>query len=227
MPISQQLLDDIKNNVYREDMLSISGEDLPRDEDIDDKDFLELITCLRENKYIKEIRLVYIGIGDESAKLMVDLGFLERVEVPNTKIGKIGVQALLKSKTIKYLNIGSLDVEDDWLIGIGENNTLYSLNAHTNSITSTGAKLISQNTSLKDVNLYGNPIEHDGVESLVKMKSLKHLVVCQREETYIEVPSYHNPPITSYFDTKRARESSEEKEVGSPKKRKLGINGGH
>lgn len=243
MPISQQLLDDIKNNVYCKRFLDLSGDDL------DDDDFLELSEYLKENIYIKSIDLTETRIGDESAKIIANMVFLENVNVSSTLIEKAGIQALLKS-SLKVLSICSLAIEDDWLEAIEENKSLEELRIISSGITCEGARLISKNKHLKHLNIMNNFVKDDGIKCLSKMKSLYSLtdafnpITISGKEAVLnsKIKEYNKkiinedqnpepePPsstLTILFDEKRARESSEEKEVGSPKKRKLGINGGH
>lgn len=240
MPIPQQLLDDIKNNVYCKRFLDLSGDDL------DDDDFLELSEYLKENIYIKSIDLTETRIGDESAKIIANMVFLENVNVSSTLIEKAGIQALLKS-SLKILSINFLGIEDDWLEAIEENKSLEELSIIGSEIGCEGARLISKNKHLKHLNIMSNFVKDDGIKYLSKMESLYSLVDILNPTTIAgtefvlnskikeynkkiinedQNPEPPSPTLTILFDEKRVRESSEEKEVGSPKKRKLGINGG-
>ncbi len=89
-----ELLEDIKNNIYRKKTLNLCCE---YREFVDDKNIVDLMLCLKSNNYIKKLSLSYSNIGDESAKLIASVDFLEAVDVSNTEIGKIGFQVLLMS----------------------------------------------------------------------------------------------------------------------------------
>ena len=182
MPISKELLEDIKQGRFREETLALA---LLGDE-INDEDAISIAEALKDNPYIKKINLRDSNIGDIGVQALATVETLEELDVSNDLVGygndkyknhitAIGAEALAKSN-LQELKISGNLIGDEGIKFLASSKTIIKLEAVVCGILSLGAaKLFKVNNTLKELDLSANSIGDEGVSTLHLNHTLKQL----------------------------------------------------
>ena len=126
MPISQELLDSIRNNQFTKRELDLSGKEL------EDEDVRSLASALSQNEHIKAVNLSENPIKDAGVQAVITLANIEELDVSET---------FFTASTTEFANIPFQDL------------SLRKLNVSQNRIGDRGALLISKIQNLVELGI--------------------------------------------------------------------------
>jgi hypothetical protein len=168
MYITEDLLKQIKEDTFTQEVLDISGQSIKCE------DFANLVDAISSNTHVKCVSFSSSDIGDREVELLSRVN-LEEIHVNDTRLTNCGAKILLKSPFAKLLSLEANSLSDEAFEEIGENVTLHQLNLSFNAITSEGAKFISKNRTIKTLLLRQNLLNDECTEHFASMESLEKL----------------------------------------------------
>lgn len=176
MPISEQVLNDITNEVFQKEAI-----DFIFDDELYDEDAIKLASALKKNSYIKKLDLGSHAIGDIGVQALAKVKTLEELTVSNgteggnNHITATGATALAKSH-LKKLNINGNLIGDEGIKALANSETIIQLFASGCGISSKGASdLFRVNSSIKKLGLSCNEIGDEGLNTIALNTTLRAL----------------------------------------------------
>ncbi len=114
--------------------------------------------------------------GDKLAAALARHATLVDLDLSGTRVGRVGIQELSKAGRLEYLQIESLDVEDDDLVALSGLAKLIDLSLPS----SAGPRCLSSLASvpeLRGLDMHGASLTPAVVDAVAKLKALRHLDV--------------------------------------------------
>lgn len=184
----EKLLKDIRENVFNNDFLDLSGQAL-----IDEK-IIQLAEALKSNSYIKKINLSYNDIGDDGVIAVSEINTINELDLHNgldgyseyyNHITLIGAQAIAKSN-LKKLNINGNLIGDDGFKFLATNKSIIELEVEDCGISANGsAEFFKTNDTVLKLNLQGNIIGDQGLVTIRNNNRLKELNLSNCQITHV------------------------------------------
>jgi|GEM_PF-1309230 hypothetical protein len=178
MPISEKLLQEIKQKIFIGNFLDLSEQALK------DEDVIKLAEVLKNNPKIEKINLSYNDIGDNGVKAISEVDTINELDFHNgldgygecyNHITYVGAKALANS-SLKKLNIDGNLIGDDGIKFLSSNKTIVNLSAEDCGVSAEGAAaLFKDNTALIKLNLKANNIEDNGLSTIASNHTLREL----------------------------------------------------
>jgi hypothetical protein len=158
--ISSSLLRNIEQNIFKKDLLDLSGKK------INDEEVLLLVNALKKNTSIKKIKLWANEIGDTGAMLLASIHTVEEMDLAENKISEEGAKVLANAH-LKKLIISGNPIGDKGIQFFSDSKNLIELQACSCNITEVGSNIIfEKNNILSKINLSSNALGPQGIKAL-------------------------------------------------------------
>ncbi len=167
---SEELLQQITDNVWKERVLDLCNQDL------NDERTEKLCKALANNTYIKALDVSYNQIGAAGAQALAANKTLISLDVSsNNQIDDAGAQALAANTTLTGLDVSSNQTGDAGAQALAANTALTTLTVTYNQIGDAGATMLAANTTFTSLDLTENQIGGAGAQALATNKTLTTL----------------------------------------------------
>jgi len=186
----KQLLDAIREGRFTEETLSLENQGLIPEQ------IIQLAQALKDNTYVKRLKLGCNQADDESAKALSELSLLE-LDLTANQIGTQGAEALacssikdlnlsgnfigdegarhFASSDIEHLSLDECGLTESGISYIILNKTLKTLSIANNNISSGYVLQFPENSHLEQLDLSQNGLSNENAFSLCNLQQLRVL----------------------------------------------------
>jgi Ran GTPase-activating protein (RanGAP) involved in mRNA processing and transport len=170
MPFNSNDLERLKMN--DSSMTSISFESHQIGNDITNEDFKKLVSAAKGNPYFESLNLSESYLSAEGASLIVKYLALKRLCLRNCFVVRTAFLQLSASQTLKEMDVGKANIDDDAIREIARIRNLIYLSAEHNGVSDIGACILAKHPQLLYINLAHNQIKNEGAKALLANKNL-------------------------------------------------------